>query len=81
MWRVSWQDYRGWRTVNLEEKRPQVGRRDFNEKAEAEKFANLCRDAGLMACVSPAPGPRYLGRKHQTAISDPPFNANWKLHA
>ncbi len=81
MWRVSWQDYQGWRTADLVGKRPEVGRRDFIDKAEADAFAAQYRAAKLTVCVTPTPSPKRLRyTKAQTAIADPPFNRDWRLH-
>jgi hypothetical protein len=58
MWRVSWQDYRGWRTADLVQPRPELHVADFASKAEADIVAASHRLAGLTVCVSPTPDPK-----------------------
>jgi hypothetical protein len=58
MWRCSWQDYRSWRTADLEQPRPEVQIRDFGTIEEAQTEAALRRAAGMTVCVTPAPDPK-----------------------
>lgn len=63
MWRCSWQDYRGWRTADLEQPRPVVQVKDFGTLEEANVEASLRRAAGMTVCVSPTPDPRRGRRR------------------
>jgi len=69
MWRVSSQDYRGWRTADLVQPRPEVSVADFATKAEADAEAALRRAEGLTVCVSPTPDLRRTRRR--TRFPDP----------
>jgi len=68
MWRVSWQDYRGWRTSELLEPHPAVQFRDFSERAPAEAELRLRRAAGMTACLSPTPLPRVRKPRRAAAL-------------
>ena len=65
IWRVSWQDYRAWRTMDLEQPRPGVIFRDFTDKAEAERELRLQRAAGMTACLSEYVLPTKTNRQRQ----------------
>lgn len=69
MWRVSSQDYRGWRTADLVQPRPELAVADFATKAEADAEAALRRAEGLTVCVSPTPDPKRARRR--TRFPDP----------
>jgi hypothetical protein len=63
MWRCSWQDYRGWRTADLKQPRPEVQVKDFATREEADREARIQQSAGMTTCVSPAPEPRSVRRR------------------
>ena len=63
MWRVSWQDYRGWRTRDLVEPRPELEFHDYPDKAEADRRAERLKAAGMTVCVAPTPPPRRNRRR------------------
>jgi hypothetical protein len=50
-WRVSWQDYRGWRATDFEERRPSILWADFEDRTDAERELRLQRAAGMTACM------------------------------
>lgn len=85
MFRVSYQDYRGWRTKDFKQPHPDVIFEDFQTKEEADRAKARLVNEGLTACVAPTPGPR-LRRKRPTTLDDVAgtspkrFNAEWKLH-
>ena len=56
--RVSWQDYRGWRERNPNEKVPLVRFEDLETKDEADARKAQLKLDGLIACVAPTPAPR-----------------------
>ena len=58
MWRCSWQDYRGWRTADLEQPRPELHVKDFDTIEEANREARGQRHAGMTVCVTATPKPR-----------------------
>jgi len=70
MWRVSWQDYRGWRTRDLVEPRPDVEFKDYQDKREADRHAERLKAAGMTVCVAPTPPPRRTRRRPRFT---PPF--------
>lgn len=70
LWRVSWQDYRGWRTADLVQPRPELHIADFATLEEAQAEAALRRAQGLTVCVSPAPDPRRTDRR-RSRFPDP----------
>lgn len=57
-WRVSWQDYRGWRTKDVKEPKPPVRFRDFMELADAERERRIQRAAGMTVCLTPILPPK-----------------------
>ena len=51
IYRVSWQDYRGWRERDPSEPRPALYFRDYPTRAEAESEQRLQRLAGMTVCL------------------------------
>ena len=70
MWRVSWQDYRGWRTADLVQPRPELHVADFATLEEAKAEAALRRAQGLTVCVSPTPDLKRT-RRSRSRFPDP----------
>lgn len=80
-YRVSYQDFRGWREAEPDEV-PEVLTEDFEERGAAEAFKNVLASNGLTACVTQLPPP-LAKVKHQdrTPIDTDGsrFNEKWKL--
>lgn len=70
LWRVSWQDYRGWRAADLVQPRPELHSADFATLEEAKAEQALRRAQGLTVCVSPTPDPKRTVRQ-RSRFPDP----------
>lgn len=70
-WRVSFQDYRGWRTKDIKEPHPPVHVLNFGLREDAERECRLQRAAGMTACVTPVPLPRATRRVREKLPSGP----------
>jgi hypothetical protein len=79
MFRVSWQDYREWRKTNLNQPRPPIETKDFETKVAADAYANVLRNEGLTACVSPVPPPKVRRKKDDSDFTN--LRSTWRLHA
>jgi hypothetical protein len=84
MWRMSYQDFRGWRTTDFKQAYPEVKFEDFSDKQSADQAKSRAILDGFTACVAPTPTGR-LRAKRPTTVDDisgtspKRFNANWKL--
>jgi hypothetical protein len=81
MWRMSYQDYRGWRTTDFKQPYPPVQFEDYPDREGAERAKARAAAEGYTACIAPTPTGR-LKIKRPTMIADPSgldFRANWKL--
>lgn len=82
MWRVSWQDYRHWRTADLKQPHPKITKEDFADRSAADsRKEQLVRD-GMTVCITPTP---FGKRTRRTVLlpGDKTVNAfakGWKLH-
>ncbi len=70
MWRVSWQDYSGWRTADLVQPRPELHIADFATLEEAKAEQALRHSQGMTVCISPTPDPRRT-RRIRSRFPDP----------
>lgn len=57
-WRLSWADYRGWRTKDLKEPPPQLHYQDFERREDAEREKRLRIYDGQTCCITPIAPPR-----------------------
>ena len=60
LWRVHWQDFRGWRTTDFEQPYPERHFEDHPDREAAERAKRLLIASGMTACVSPTPPPRVV---------------------
>lgn len=77
-WRVSTQDYRGWRTKDFKEPHPEVTFEDHPTRGAAELAKTAAIAAGLTACITPTPHPKRKGRPK--IFDAGKFNREWKMH-
>lgn len=68
MWRVSYQDYRGWRSSSIAENHPPVKVEDFQTKEEAESAKRTAVYAGLTACITPTPLAKVRKRNQKIEV-------------
>ena len=71
MWRVSWQDYRGWRTADLVQPRPELHVADFATLEEAKAEHALRHSQGMAVCIGPTPDPKRTSRRSRSRFPDP----------
>ena len=78
-YRVSYQDFRGWREVMMQPM-PPVFAEVFDDKAVADARKKHLIALGMTACVTLVPSP--WARKKSRRLVDtgaPRFNEDWKL--
>jgi len=80
MWRMSYQDYRGWRQMDLKEPRPPVQFEDYPDKDAAVRAKERAIAEGFTACVAPTPDPKVIwGKRNHKLVDGQRFNASWRL--
>lgn len=62
-WRVSWCDYRAWRSQRADEPHPPISQLDYPDRDAAREALRARRAEGLTACITRSPGPRTYHRR------------------
>lgn len=84
-WRMSYQDYRNWRTTDFREPHPKVEFEDYPDREAAERAKARAISDGYTACVAPTPAPKRKSKRPVTldevaGTAPKRFNAGWRLH-